>query len=70
MKLVIVRRFTVGLLAILLLTGFRLRVLAIVRHLKRMPARCSKDATPGAVLEILFVHGAGAVNAYWRLELP
>jgi hypothetical protein len=29
-----------------------------------------KDATPGAVLEILFVHGAGAVNAYWRLELP
>jgi hypothetical protein len=29
-----------------------------------------KDAAPGAVLEILFVHSAGAVNAYWRLELP
>jgi hypothetical protein len=29
-----------------------------------------KDATPGAVREILFVHGAGALNAYWELELP
>jgi hypothetical protein len=29
-----------------------------------------KDAKRGAVHEILFVHGAGAVNAYWELELP
>jgi len=36
---------------------------------KTVPARCGKRHT-GAVHEILFVHGAGAVNAYWRLELP
>jgi hypothetical protein len=29
-----------------------------------------KDATPRAVHEMIFVHGAGAVNAYWKLELP
>jgi len=29
-----------------------------------------KAATPGAVHEMLFVHGAGAVNAYWELKSP
>jgi hypothetical protein len=44
--------------------------LSIVRaHLKRMRRDVERRHTD-AIHEILFVHGAGAVNAYWRLELP
>jgi len=43
--------------------------LSIVRHLKRMRRNVERRHT-GAIHEIPFVHGAGAVNAYWRPELP
>jgi len=29
-----------------------------------------KDTTPGALHEVFFVYGTGAVNACWKLESP